>query len=114
MTTKQIILYITIAFLTFVLLAETDAFYVDPEEFNEKLKLMMLRPHYNAFGEFVDLDTECNGKPCYDWDHPDEALFAELEADKTLDFCATDTVPEKLELFKKQQLNAMETDNSNN
>jgi hypothetical protein len=59
MIDKQIIILLSLAILAVATLADSNA-----KTFREKWIEWGKNPHINQFGEFVDVDTECDGKPC--------------------------------------------------
>lgn len=63
---KQIIILLSLAFLAVVTLAAPHA-----KTFREKWIEWGKNPHIDQFGGFVDVDTECNGKPC---NYPEEIV----------------------------------------
>ena len=85
MQDKRIIVLASLAFLAVVTLADSHA-----KTFREKWIEWGKKPHINLFGEFVDLDTECNGKPCI---FPEEIVpYDDEESNRR--FCESDTSPE--------------------
>ncbi|KAK3804969.1 MAG: hypothetical protein JOS17DRAFT_816237 [Linnemannia elongata] len=72
MIDKQIIVLLSLAFLAVVTLAAPHAKTAPHvKTFEEKWAEWRKNPHINRFGEFVDVDTECNGKPC---NYPEEIV----------------------------------------
>src|ERR1700743_3850916 len=66
MIDKQIIVLLSLAFLAVVTLASPHA-----KTFLEEWIECGKNPHIDQFGELVDVDTECNGKPC---NYPEEIV----------------------------------------